>query len=144
MATRTAQAEWSGDIRRGHGAMKLGSGAFSGRYSFGSRFESEPGTNPEELIAAAHAGCFSMALSLILDNAGHVPTNIVTTAKVTREAQGDGLTITQSELSTIADVPRINDKAFLSYADAAKNGCPVSKAPAGTAISLNARLASTV
>jgi lipoyl-dependent peroxiredoxin len=142
MATRTAQAEWSGDIKRGHGTMRLGSGAFSGAYSFGSRFENEPGTNPEELIAAAHAGCFSMALSLILGNAGHVPKHIATTAKVTIEGQGDGFEITRSELSTQADVPGISDEEFRKYANTAKDGCPVSKALAGTAISLDARLAS--
>lgn len=144
MATRTAQAEWSGDVKTGHGTMTLGSGAFSGKYSFGSRFESQPGTNPEELIAAAHAGCFSMALSLILGGAGHPPKHIATTAKVTIEREGEGFRITHSDLDTAADVPGLDDAAFAQFANAAKEGCPVSKALAGTAISLKARLGSTV
>lgn len=144
MATRSAQAEWFGDIKAGHGTMKLGSGAFSGNYSFGSRFESAPGTNPEELIAAAHAGCFCMALSLILGNEGHAPKHIATTAKVAIEHEGDKFRITHSDLDTVADVPGINDEAFQRLAKAAKDECPVSKALAGTAISLTARLGSPV
>lgn len=85
MPVRNAQAEWRGDVRHGHGNVSLGSGAFSGTYSFGSRFEEAHGTNPEELIAAAHAACFSMALSLILGNAGYTPDRFNTTAKVTIE-----------------------------------------------------------
>ncbi|HET6895956.1 MAG TPA: OsmC family protein [Candidatus Baltobacteraceae bacterium] len=141
MATRAAQAEWSGDVKHGHGTIALGSGAFSGSYSFGSRFESEPGTNPEELIAAAHAGCFSMALSLILGAGGHPPEKITTTAKVTIEPEGDGFTITSSALTTTAEVPGIDAAAFATAANAAKDGCPVSKALAGTRITLDARLA---
>lgn len=144
MATRSAQAEWSGDIKSGHGTMRLGSGAFTGNYSFGSRFESAPGTNPEELIAAAHAGCFSMALSLILGNDGHALKHLATTAKVTIEREGDGFRITHSDLDTIADVPGIDEETFHRLAMAAKDGCPVSKALAGTAISLTARLGSPV
>ena len=144
MATRSAQAEWSGDLKGGHRTMKLGSGAFTGNYSFGSRFESEPGTNPEELIAAAHAGCFSMALSLMLGNEGHAPKHIATTAKVTIEREGEGFRITHSALDTTADVPGIDEGAFQQLAKAAKDGCPVSKALAGTSISLTARLGSPV
>jgi len=140
MATRTASARWSGDVRGGQGSVELGSGAFSGTYSFGTRFENAPGTNPEELIAAAHASCFSMALSLFLGNAGHPPKQIDTQARVTVERQGEGFAITRSELSTVADVPGIDAAAFDRCANAAKEGCPVSRALGGVTISLDARL----
>ncbi len=143
MPTRTAKAQWSGEVKTGRGTIELGSGAFSGTYSFGTRFENEPGTNPEELIAASHAGCFSMALSLMLGKGGYVPKTIDTAAKVTIEAQGEGFAITRSELSTVADVPGIGEEEFQRFANAAKDGCPVSKALAGIAISLDAKLATS-
>lgn len=131
MAVRSGQAEWKGDLKQGKGTVKLGSGAFEGQYSFASRFEVGTGTNPEELIAAAHAGCFSMALSAILGNAGFTPTRISTSEKIHLGQVGDGFAITRAELFTEAEVPGIDDEAFQGFAKQAKEGCPVSKALAG-------------
>lgn len=138
MAIRESSALWEGSIREGKGSMRLGSGAFEGAYSWSSRFEDSPGTNPEELIGAAHAGCFSMALSDMLTGAGHVPTRIETSAKV---HLGKGPKITLIELSTVGEVPGINEKAFVEFAEKAKKGCPVSQALAAVEISLTAKLA---
>ncbi|MBI1940848.1 MAG: OsmC family protein [Acidobacteria bacterium] len=140
MAVRTSEAEWKGDLLKGEGTMKLGSGAFEGSYSFPSRFESGQGTNPEELIAAAHAGCFSMALSAGLGKAGFTPTRIHTTATVHLEKVGEGFAITRIELDSQAQIPGIDDKTFQEHAEGAKKGCPVSKALAGPQISLKAKL----
>jgi len=141
MPIRTAQAEWDGTLREGHGTMKLGQGAFSGNYSFASRFEEGAGTNPEELIAAAHAGCFSMALAAGLTTAGHPPKRVCTTAMVHIEKSGDGFAITEINLDTQAEVPGIDDATFQAQAAAAKTGCPVSKALASVPkITLNAKL----
>src|SRR3954471_160784 len=140
MAVRSASAVWEGGLHDGSGKMSVGSGAFEGSYSFRSRFEDGAGTNPEELIGAAHAGCFSMALSGILTKAGHPPQSIQTTAKVHLEKQGEGFAITRIDLDTDAVVPGLDDAAFQGHADAAKNGCPVSKALAGVQIGLTARL----
>ncbi|WP_448189840.1 OsmC family protein [Azospirillum sp. sgz301742] len=140
MVMRTSDAEWRGDLKSGKGSMRLGSGAFEGSYSFPSRFESGQGTNPEELIAAAHAGCFSMAFSHGLSQAGHVPTRVHTTARVHLEQSGGGFAITRIELDCEAQVPGIDEAAFKQQADEAKKNCPVSKALAGTEITLNARL----
>lgn len=140
MPARKANAAWEGDLKSGKGKMSFGSGAFDGAYSFSSRFEEGTGTNPEELIAAAHAGCFSMALSGILAEAGFTPTRVETTAKVFIEKAEKGFSITRIELNTEADVPGIDEESFRKHADAAKVGCPVSKALAGTNISLDARL----
>src|SRR5437660_12166872 len=112
MVVRQSQAEWKGNLREGKGKMKLGSGAFEGQYGFQSRFESGPGTNPEELIAAAHAGCFSMALSAGLSKAGKPPTRVHTTARVHLEKVGEGFGITRIELETEAEVPGIDDATF--------------------------------
>ncbi len=142
MAVRSAEAEWKGTLREGAGKMKLGSGAYEGSYSFASRFEEGKGTNPEELIAAAHAGCFSMALSAGLTKAGHPPTRVHTTARVYLEKVGEGFGITRIELTTEAQVPGIDNKAFQEQAEGAKKGCPVSKALAGAQISLTATLKS--
>jgi osmotically inducible protein OsmC len=142
MAVRSAEAEWKGALREGAGKMKLGSGAYEGSYSFASRFEEGKGTNPEELIAAAHAGCFSMALSAGLTKAGHPPTRVHTTARVHLEKVGEGFGITRIELTTEAQVPGIDNKAFQEQAEGAKKGCPVSKALAGAQISLTATLKS--
>ncbi|MFP4364365.1 MAG: OsmC family protein [Spirochaetia bacterium] len=141
---RTSQAVWKGSIKEGSGAMKLGSGAFEGQYSFSSRFENGVGTNPEELIAAAHAGCFSMAFSLLLGEAGFEPKYIDTKASVSIEKKGDGFEITTIELSTEAAIPEIDEKIFQETAKAAKNGCPVSKALAGPEISLVSAVLKTV
>ena len=140
MVMRTSDAEWRGDLKSGKGSMRLGSGAFEGTYSFPSRFESGQGTNPEELIAAAHAGCFSMAFSHGLSQAGHTPTRVHTTARVHLEQAGGGFAITRIELDCEAEVPGIDEAAFRQQADEAKKNCPVSKALAGTEITLNARL----
>jgi osmotically inducible protein OsmC len=140
MPVRKANAVWEGSLKDGSGKVSLGSGAFEGRYSFGSRFEEAGGTNPEELIGAAHAGCFSMALSAGLGRGGHSPKRVATTAKVHLEKVGDGFSITRIELDCEAEVPGIDNATFQDFANKAKEGCPVSKALAGTEITLNARL----
>jgi osmotically inducible protein OsmC len=140
MVVRTAQAEWRGALKDGEGRVRTGSGALDTVYSFPSRFESGNGTNPEELIGAAHAGCFSMALAHGLASAGHTARRVATTAKVHLDRQGEGFAITRIELDTEAEVPGIDEETFLKHAQDAKAGCPVSKALGGTEISLNARL----
>jgi osmotically inducible protein OsmC len=140
MITRTAQAQWNGGLKDGKGTVKLGSGAFEGQYSFSTRFENGKGTNPEELIGAAHAGCFSMAFSAGLGKAGFSPKSIKTTAKVNFDKVGEGFEITSIDLETEADIPGIDQKTFLDQAEAAKRGCPISKALAGPKITLRARL----
>ena len=142
MPVRNAEAVWEGNLKEGHGTMKVGSGAFEGPYSYQTRFEEEPGTNPEELIGAAHAGCFSMYLSAVLSGAGHVPNRVHTTAKVHLGQVNNAPTITKIELDTEADVPGLDESTFLEHAEASKKGCPVSKALAATEIVLNARLVS--
>lgn len=141
MPVRKANAVWNGDLKGGNGTMKLGSGAFEGSYSFGTRFEETPGTNPEELIAAAHAGCFSMALAAGLGRAGYTPKSVRTSAAAHLEKGDAGFSITRIELVTEAEVPGIDDAAFQEQAQGAKANCPVSKALAGVEISLDARLA---
>ena len=142
MPVRKASAVWQGNIKEGKGSVKLGSGAFEGPYSFGTRFEDKPGTNPEELIGAAHAGCFSMALSGGLGRAGFTPDRISTTADVTLEKVGEGFKITLIKLTTQASIPNIDEKTFRELAEKAKAGCPVSQALAATKIELDARLVS--
>lgn len=137
MAIRNSEAVWEGSLREGSGVMKLGSGAYEGPYTYASRFESGPGTNPEELIGAAHAGCFSMFLSALLSKDGFVPDRIHTTAVVHLEA---GPTITLIELNSEATVPGIDQAKLEEYAAAAKANCPVSKALASVEIKLNAKL----
>ncbi|MEK6375597.1 MAG: OsmC family protein [Acidobacteriota bacterium] len=141
MATRKSEAEWNGSLREGSGKVKLGSGAFEGKYSFASRFEEAGGTNPEELIAAAHAGCFSMALSAGLGKAGFQPKRVHTTASVHLEKVGEGFGITRIDLECDAEVPGIDADAFHAQAMAAKENCPVSKALKAVEITLKARLA---
>ena len=141
MAIRTSEAEWRGNLREGRGRMKLGSGAFEGEYSFPSRFESGQGTNPEELIGAAHAGCFSMALAAALTKAGHAPTRVHTVARVHLDTVDQGFAITTIDLETDAEVPGIDEAAFQREAQGAKQNCPVSKALQGVTINLTARLA---
>ncbi|MFO7260211.1 MAG: OsmC family protein [bacterium] len=136
MPVRSATAEWSGTLREGQGKMRMQSGAYEGPYSFASRFEEGQGTNPEELLAAAHAGCFSMALSAGLSRAGLQPERIETTAKVHLEKAGDGFAITRVELATQGRVPGIDEATFREYAEAAKQNCPVSKLFAGAEIQL--------
>jgi osmotically inducible protein OsmC len=144
VAARTANALWEGSVQKGRGSMSLGSGAFEGAYSFQSRFdEGENGTNPEELVAAAHAGCFSMALALALGEAGHEPESIQTTAKVGLRQTEKGPTITKIDLTTTARVPGIDDDGFQKAATAAKEGCVISRALAGVPeINLSATLES--
>ena len=141
MPTRKAEAEWQGNLAEGNGRLKVGSGAFDVPYSFKSRFEEDQSaTNPEELIGAAHAGCFTMALTAQLSRARITPTRIHTEARVKLEKIGEGFSITTIELETEADIPGIDDPTFQKYALDAKQNCPVSKALAGTNIRLNAKL----
>jgi osmotically inducible protein OsmC len=140
MPVRSADAVWEGDLKGGRGRLKLGSGAYEGQYSFSSRFESGTGTNPEELIAAAHAGCFAMALSAGLGKAGFTPTKISADAKVTLDKVGEGFKITLIKLHVDAQVPKIDEKQFAQIAEATKTGCPVSQALAATKIELEAKL----
>ena len=140
MPVRNADATWDGDLKGGKGKMKLGSGAYEGQYSFSSRFENGTGTNPEELIAAAHAGCFSMALSAGLGKNGFSPKSVHTTAKVTIEKVGEGMKITKIQLAAEASVPNIDDAKFQEIAAATKSGCPVSQALSATPIELTAIL----
>ena len=142
MSIRHAQAVWEGDLRGGKGTMKLGSGAFEGAYSFSSRFEEGTGTNPEELVGAAHAGCYSMALSGNLGKAGFNPTRIFTRAAVTLGKIDDKTRITLTHLETEAVVPGISEAAFQEIAAATKDGCPISAALAAVNITLTARLVS--
>jgi osmotically inducible protein OsmC len=137
MAVRKASAVWQGTLREGAGTMRLGSGAYEGPYTYASRFEEGPGTNPEELIGAAHAGCFSMFLSALLTKAGFSPTSIETTATVTL---GAGPAITDIELNSQVAVPGLEEARLQELAAEAKAGCPVSKALAGVNIKLNAQL----
>lgn len=138
MAIRESSAIWTGSLNEGKGTMRLGSGAYEGEFTKASRFEEGPGTNPEELIGAAHAGCFSMFLSAILSDAGHVPVSIATTAKV---HLGAGPKIKLIELSTVGDVPGIDEATFSDFAEKAKKGCPVSQALAAVDITLKIKLA---
>lgn len=137
MSIRTSSAEWKGTLREGAGTMKIGKGAYEGPFTYASRFESGAGTNPEELIGAAHAGCFSMFLSALLTKAGFTPTRISTTAAVHLT---EGPTISLIELTTEAEVPGLDNAAFQEHALAAKAGCPVSKVLAGAEIKLVAKL----
>ncbi len=143
MVTRSATAEWRGDVKAGQGELRLGSQAWSGPYSFQTRFDDQPGTNPEELLGAAHAGCFSMAFSLILGEAGFKPEHIETTAQVRLVKDNGGFRIDQVTLATQATVPHIDEHKFQELASQAKTGCPVSKALAGTNITLEAKLTSS-
>lgn len=140
MPTRIGSAQWRGSIGDGDGTVRVGDGVFEGTYSTGSRFEDGEGTNPEELIAAAHAGCFSMALSAALTRGGHPPTRIDTTARVSIDKQNGDWEITSVHLDTEAEVPDIGTEDFQGLAAGAKDTCPVSKALAGPQISLEARL----
>ena len=142
MPTRTADARWNGSLQEGDGTMRMASGAYEGAYSFGSRFEEGNGTNPEELIAAAHAGCFSMALSGELGRAGHEPESVETEARVHLEKVEGGFAIKRIELRTRASVPGIDDDELQKHANAAKEGCPVSQALAAVeSIEVEAELA---
>lgn len=142
MPARKAQALWHGSFKDGHGHMSIGDGAFEGSYSAFSRFEDEQGgTNPEELLGAAHAGCFSMSLAAGLSRAGTPPNHIQTEAEVTLERTDAGWTVTKIQLTTQAEVPGVDEAAFQAAAEAAKSTCPISRAlGSGVAVSLNATL----
>ena len=142
MAIRTASARWQGTLIEGSGVVRTGKGGYEGTYSFKSRFEEGEGTNPEELIGAAHAGCFSMALSKALTDAGFPPTAIDTTAAVHLENVDGAQTVTRIDLATTGDVPGIDGAEFVKLAEATKTGCPISRLLApGTEITLTAKLA---
>jgi lipoyl-dependent peroxiredoxin len=141
MAARTGSAIWNGNLKDGNGEVTVGDGVFTGSYSYASRFEDGEGTNPEELIAAAHAACFSMALSNILAEAGHPPDQIRTNARVQLRPVDGAPTIARIDLEVEGSVPGIDEAAFNEHAEAAKAGCPVSRALAGVPeIALEARL----
>lgn len=140
MSIRNAEAVWHGTLREGTGRMAVGSGAFEGTYSYVSRFEEGPGTNPEELIGAAHAGCFSMALAGRLATAGFPPERIETHARVHLGRDDVGALVTEIELDTEAHVPGVDEVTFQELAAKAKETCPISRALASTPISLTARL----
>lgn len=142
MAIRNASARWTGTLTEGTGVLRTGQGGYEGPYSFRSRFEDGEGTNPEELIGAAHAGCFSMALSKALADAGHPPRSVETSAKVHLERTDAGFSVTRIELDTVGDVPGIDSAGFAAHAESAKANCPISRLLApGAEITLAARLA---
>lgn len=140
MPERNAQATWQGGLKDGNGTMKMQSGSYEGAFSFASRFEQGEGTNPEELIAASHAGCYSMALSAGLEQEGYSPEQVNTTATVTLEEVDEAPTISRIHLVTEARIPDMDDRTFQEFANDAKENCPVSRALAGPEISLEARL----
>jgi osmotically inducible protein OsmC len=140
MPTRFATAAWEGDLVKGNGRVKTDSGTVNHPYNFSNRFEDVPGTNPEELLGASHAACFSMALSHMLASGGHTPKRVWTKAAVTVEKVGEGFKITKILLTCEALVPGIDEKTFLETANKAKTGCPISQALAATPIELKATL----
>jgi osmotically inducible protein OsmC len=141
MAIRSSNALWEGDLKSGKGTMTVGKGAYTGPFSFASRFEEGSGTNPEELIAAAHAGCFSMAFSAELAKAGHTPTRVATKATVHLGADpAGGMRVSKIELDAEAQVPGIDNAKFQEIAEGARKGCPISKLLTGAPISLTAKL----
>ena len=143
MPTRRANARWEGSLTEGKGTMRMASGSYEGPYSFQSRFEEGDGTNPEELIAAAHAGCFSMALAAELGNAGHTPESVETEATVHLDPVDDGFAIKRIDLQTRVSAPGVDESTFQQAAEAAKKGCPVSQALAAVeSIELDAQLTS--
>ncbi len=140
MTQRISEAVWEGNLKEGKGTMRLRGGAFEGPYCFSSRFEEGPGTNPEELIGAAHAGCFSMALAHALAESGHPPLRVDTTAIVHLEKAEGGFHIPKIRLETTCDVPGMEESKFLEQAELAKKTCPVSKLLCGAEITLSAKL----
>jgi lipoyl-dependent peroxiredoxin len=142
MPIRTASARWQGNLTEGSGTIRTGKGGYEGNYSFKSRFEEGEGTNPEELIGAAHAGCFSMAFSKALADAGHPPTSVETTAKVHFDKTDAGMTVTRIDLEAMGNVPGVDEAEFAKLAETAKDNCPISRLLSpGAQISLTARLA---
>ncbi|MBS1704479.1 MAG: OsmC family protein [Armatimonadetes bacterium] len=143
MPARKSKAVWNGSLTEGKGQIDLASGAYSGPYDWRSRAEDGTSTNPEELIAAAHAGCFNMALSAMLGKEGHTPNRLSTTATVHFEKQDAGFAITKIDLETEGDVPGLDEAGFTKFAEMAKTGCPVSKALASVPITLTTKFAAT-
>jgi lipoyl-dependent peroxiredoxin len=141
MPTRTANAKWEGNLKDGHGTLKLGSGAFEGKYAFSTRFEDSPGTNPEELLGAAHAGCFSMALASALAKAGHSPQSVETSAAVHLDKVESGFAIAKIVLTTRGVVPGLSAEEFGRFAEETKKGCIVSRALSAVPMELQASLA---
>lgn len=137
---RKAEAQWFGELKSGNGTMAVGSGAWSGPFSFNSRFEGSKDTNPEELLGAAHAGCFSMALANSLAGAGHIATSIKTTAVVTVDKVATGFAVTKIALTTRGVVPGLSQATFLEFAEETKTGCIVSRALATVPMTLDAKL----
>jgi len=137
---RSATVHWEGDVAHGRGSIATESGKVAADYSFGTRFSGDPGTNPEELLGASHAACFTMALSAVLTRAGHAPAALDTKARVHLEKDGPGFTITSIELATTGSVPGISQADFAKYAGDAKESCPLSKALKAVPISLEATL----
>ncbi|MFV2127736.1 OsmC family protein [Micromonospora sp. LOL_013] len=141
MPIRTASARWQGNLTEGSGTIRTGKGGYEGNYSFRSRFDEGEGTNPEELIGAAHAGCFSMAFSKGLADAGFTPTSVQTTASVHLDKTDSGMTVTRIDLETVGEVPGVDPETFQKLAEAAKANCPISRLLSpGAEITLNASL----
>jgi lipoyl-dependent peroxiredoxin len=141
MPIRSSSARWQGTLTEGSGTIRTGKGGFEGNYSFKSRFEEGEGTNPEELIAAAHAGCYSMAFSKGLSDAGFPPTSVDTTANVHLDKTDAGMTVTRIDLTTVGVVPGIDEAEFMKIAEGAKENCPISRLLSpGAQITLDATL----
>ena len=140
MPVRSAEAQWEGSLKDGKGQMKLGGGAYEGPYTYASRFEEGSGTNPEELIGAAHAGCFSMFLSAVLGKGGHPPNVVRTRADVHLDKTGGGFSITRIVLHTEAEVPGVDESQFQEAVEESRTGCPVSRLLTGAEIEVDARL----
>jgi lipoyl-dependent peroxiredoxin len=140
--SQTARAHWEGDLKNGKGTLALGSGTFEGAYSFKTRFEGAPGTNPEELLGAAHAGCFTMALSAGLTTAGHPPTSLDTTAIVTLGKIGEQTAVTRIDLTLKGVVPGLAEAEFKRLAEDAKKNCIISRAISAVPMTLDATLVS--
>jgi osmotically inducible protein OsmC len=143
MPIRTGQADWHGNLKEGNGTLRTGSGAYEGPYSFMSRFEEGAGTNPEELVAAAHAGCYSMALSNGLDQAGFTPRRVSTKASAHLTKGDDGFAVRRIELDVEAEVPNIDEARFVEIAEKTKTACPISKLLTGAEITLSVKLLSS-
>ena len=139
---RTATVKWTGDVARGRGDITTQSGKVSASYSYGTRFSGDPGTNPEELLGASHAACFTMATSAVLTRAGHAPASLETTATVHLDREGEGFKISKIELSISGDVPGISASDFDIYAKQAEASCPISNALRAVPISLSSSLTS--
>jgi len=137
---RTASVAWTGDVARGHGEITTGSGKVAASYSFGTRFSGDPGTNPEELLAASHAACFAMATSAVLTRAGHAPASLSCTATVHLDRKGEGFAVTKIELAITGHVDGVSSEEFAGYAEVAEASCPISNALRAVPIELTSTL----